>query len=135
MAGSIRYLFGAKAEPPECSRSREHPYFPRGGGGVFAGGDALFHWQRVFGHVASGTEGFLPWEDSVSVVACRHGLQIPRDDRISRQVHKTDWGGTDCASKPGSARLRRQSVFARNAEVLRDAEDPVAARCSSRGRI
>ena len=37
------------------------------------------------GDAASGAQGVLPGEAAVPVAACRHHLEVPRDDRVSRR--------------------------------------------------
>ncbi len=73
-----------KFDPSAPARGREHPHHPGSGGRIRKPGDALFHRQGFLGDAAPGPEGLLSGQAAVSAAACRHHLEIPRDDRVPR---------------------------------------------------
>ena len=61
----------------EAEVDRDHA---RGGGGISQAGDALFDRQGLQRHAAPGDQGLSSGAAALSAAACRHDLEIPRDD-------------------------------------------------------
>ena len=80
-------------------------------------------------------KAFYPGKIPFPSASYRHQLQVSRNDRVSRFVREGDRRATDRASKRRSARGRRESVRAGNAEMLRLAEDEEPSRCAGGRRI
>ena len=77
-------------------------------------GDALFDRQGFVGAAASGDEGVLSRQAAVSAAACRHHLEISRDDRVSRPPRQGTRRRSDGAYQSGR-RWRAASARSRTA--------------------
>ena len=84
-AGNSKVSNACQTDPSRAARGRGDPHLPRGGGDLRQAGDALFDRQGFVGAAASGDEGVLSGQAAVPVPACRHDLEVPRDDRVSRR--------------------------------------------------
>ena len=77
----------------EAAGSREHPHPPRGGGGVPQSGDAVLDRQGLVGDGPVGHEGLLSGQAAVPAAARRHDVEVPGDDRVSREsTPASNWG-------------------------------------------
>ena len=98
------------AHPSAKARSREHPHLPRSRGGMRKAGVSLFDRQGFGGAAASGDEGVLSVQAAVPAAACRHDLEVPRDDRIPRPAREGSRAGAARAHQRGRREGGRQSV-------------------------
>src|SRR6266478_8362610 len=64
----------------------EHPYPPRGCGGICPPGHAVFDRQGFLRNAPPGTEGVFSRQDSFSSAAYRHQLQIPRSEEHTSEL-------------------------------------------------
>src|SRR6266566_7357598 len=124
-----------EAQSSTSPGGRKHLHSPRSSGGICPAGDAVFHWQGLFGDVALGAKSFFPRENPVSFAARGHQLQISRDDRISRFLCERNRRRADRPPEPRSAWARGKSLCTRDPEMLRIAEDQGATGRAGGGRL
>src|SRR6267143_3615066 len=105
----------------------EHPYPPRGRGGICPPGHAVFDREGFLRNAPPGTEGVLSRQDSFSSAAYRHQLQIPGDDRVSRRLRAGDWLSALRAQESRGSGCGGESLLAGNTKMLRPAENQIAA--------
>ena len=72
------------AETSAAPRSRVHRDHARRGRRVQKAGDAVFDRQGFQRHAACRAQGVLSGETALPAAACRHHLEVPRHDRVSR---------------------------------------------------
>jgi hypothetical protein len=125
----------AGVRPSTGPRGREHPYPARGGRRVRAAGHALLDRQGLVGTAAARPEGVLPRPDSLSAPAHRHGLQVPRDDRVPRLVRTRSRRTAHRPHQPAGARRGHAAVCRRHPALLRAPQDAGAARRDRRGQL
>ena len=89
------------ASPPEAARGGIDPHHARGRGRVAQSGDALFDRQGFERDAACGDEGVLSGQAAVPAAACRHDLEVPRDDRLPRRDGEAARPRPDRPYQPG----------------------------------
>ena len=101
---------GANANPSSGAGSGSDPHLARGRGD-FAKPVMLYSIGKdSSGHAASGHEGVLSGQAAISLPACRHDLEIPRDDRLSRRDGGRARHRPDRPHQPGRRRAGHQPV-------------------------
>ncbi len=92
------------------ARGRSHSRAERGGRGIPESGPALLDRQGFERAAASCAQGLLPGQAAVPLHACRHDVEIPRHDRVSRPHRARARTRSDRPCQPGRAsRERRRS--------------------------
>ena len=81
------------------------------GRGISQAGDALLDRQRPSVMLHRGHQGLSSGAAALSAVACRHHLEISRDDLLPRRNGAAARSQPDCLRQPGRPGSRRQPDF------------------------
>ncbi len=90
--------------------SRGDPHHPRGRRDLRKPGDALLHRQGLGRAAAPCTEGLLSRSAPLPAAACRHHLEVPRDDRVPRPTGQGTRRQSHRPHQRGWRARRHQSV-------------------------